>query len=74
MTMLTYDQEAHQRLVKDYMSMYHSYTKEFKTGSEVHRDKYGDPIAVVGFISVVLKDDADILADLAEMKNVRVRN
>ena len=70
--MITYDQAAHKRLVTDYMSQYHMFTKSMKTGSEVHKDKYGDPIAVVGFIEVVLKDDADILADLAEMENVRV--
>lgn len=72
--MVIYDQAAHTRLVKDYMSQYHQYTKSMETGSEVHKDKYGDPIAVVGVIRVVLKDDADILADLAEMPNVRVVN
>lgn len=70
--MLTYDQPAHSRLVKDYMSLYHSYTKKITTGTEVHKDKYGDAIAIVGYLSVELKDDADILADLAEIPNIRV--
>ena len=70
--MITYDQAAHKRLISDYMSKFHMYTKEMQTGSEVHKDKYGDAIAVVGYIKVILKDDADILADIAEMENVRV--
>jgi hypothetical protein len=42
------------------------------TGTQVHKDMYGNAIAIVGYISVVLKDDVDILADLAKIKQVRV--
>ena len=72
MSMLTYDQDAHQRLVKVYLHLYHRNTKKLTTGAEVFKDKYGNPIALIGFISVELKDDADILADLAKIPQVRV--
>ncbi len=70
--MLTYDQAAHERLIKDYLHLYHTHTKKMTTGTQVHKDMYGNAIAIVGYISVVLKDDVDILADLAKIKQVRV--
>jgi hypothetical protein len=72
MAMLRYDQAAHARLVKDYLHLYHQDTKEMTTGTEAVSDKYGNVIALVGYISVKLKDDAEIMADLAKMQHVRV--
>ena len=72
--MFTYDQALFQRQITDYLSMYHQHTKKLETGSQIIKDKYGDVLGAVPYISVVLKDDSDILADLAKLKHVRVMN
>lgn len=70
--MFTYDQDQLDRLVKDYLSLYHKETKTLETASQVVKDKYGIILGAVPYLKVTLKDDADILADLAKMRNVRV--
>ena len=72
--MFTYDQALFQRQITDYLSMYHQQTKTLETATQVIKDKYGDVLGAVPYLRVELKDDADILADLAKLKYVRVIN
>ena len=70
--MFTYDQDAFERLIKEYMSKYHRQTKTIETATQVIKDKYGKVLGGVPYLKVTLKDDADILADLAKMPQIRV--
>ena len=71
--MFVYDQAQFERQVKDLMTNYHQHIKSFETGNEIIKDThYNEILGAVPYISVVLKEDSDILADLAKMKHIRV--
>ena len=70
--MFTYDQAQFERQITSLMSAHYQHMKKFETGNQIIKDKYGTILGAVPYISVTLKEDADILADLAKMKHIRV--
>ncbi len=70
--MISPDYKAFDNLVKSYMLSYGHMTKSTKTGWDLIKDDYGDNLALVPFIDVVLKDDADMIAEAGEHKAIRV--
>lgn len=70
--MIAHDPAAFKRMIDDYMKKYHHVTKTCETGVEVVKDKYGKVVMTAPYLKVTLKDDADILNDLANVPHVRV--
>jgi ribosomal protein L30E len=70
--MIAHDPAVFKRQLDEYMKKYHHVTKTIETGVEVVKNKYGKVVMTAPYLKVTLKDDIDILADLANVPYVRV--
>lgn len=70
--MITPDQKAFERLIRNYLSSYAHLTKSMETAWEVYKDDYGKALFTAPYVKVVLKDDAEILAELQDNRAIRV--
>jgi hypothetical protein len=68
------DTVAFEALIKSIMGQYHQYIRTMESAWETKVDVYGDPVALVPFLKIELKDGVDILNELSERKDIKIVN
>ena len=71
--MVKYDQASFDKLIREVLFSHSEYIHKFETGHDILKDDYDKPIAVVPFISIELKTDAQYIADLHDNKAIRIK-